>query len=150
MENSNDPSSPLSTHTGASVEDIERKIAEMLIDEKRKELGPDAKIPFSIPEEDETEKTASIEEDEKKLKKKGSKCKNGGGPDLAKLKQNLKDFVEEDSRQTGYKTNYTNVIKSPLIPQGISQIQSGLGSNIPSNNPTPKLGPSTYRGDQIR
>jgi Myb-like DNA-binding domain len=132
--------SPLSTQTGASMDDIEKRISELLIDEKRKEMS-DSKIP-SINEEDEfNEKTneefkSSLEEEDRK--KKLQKKKSGGSTDINKFMNNLKEFVQEDNRQNKIQSMQQSVQqgdKSPLIPQGISQIQGTMNMNGLFNMP---------------
>jgi len=134
-----DTLSTLSAQTGGSVEDLERRIAELIISDKRNEISAFGNRLPAVNEEDEystgidmSEELSKNDEEERVEKKKmtGAKKKTG----LLDVKNTLKELVHQeiDTKQQKKSQPTSNpLLKSPLLPTGISQINNSSFVNNP-------------------
>ena len=135
-----------------SIEELERRISQMIIQEKTRELS-NMPTPYNIPEVSEEEylsdndptlETAKQEEEDKmkkQLQQTQTKKKSAGLLDVNKSKNTLKSFVTQELDVKQHQANQNNnqfssSIGNPLFPQGISQIQSGslMNNSLFGNN----------------
>jgi hypothetical protein len=160
---SEDTMSVKSNSSGGSIEGLEKKIAALIINEKKKEISMTPSRISEVPEEylsdnDDTlhhdtpqmttNNSTFEDEDKESMRSMGNNMqkKKSSGPqrDVNKSKNALKNFVTQEldikqsTKNSGFAQPQPVVPQSPLFPQGISQIQGQMlnpfGNYAPNSN----------------